>query len=216
MANYENGAYTRQAIVRACRRLFYEKGYHDTSYPDICKAAHVNRSTIYYHFHSKEAMRYEIMWEYTIGCKRIAEKYCDRPEYHYILATYILWHQVKHDPNMRRFQYQICLDYPVYTGKMDASYYYSLLTDRMWGAFFDRTQISELSYASVYGYIMCCMRMLCENPEQYDPLELFIHCADSSIAIWNISQNTINIPWQDIRHYISRIPAEAMAVSFAK
>ena len=75
MGSYENGANTRQAIVQACKRLFYEKGFHDTSYGDICRAAHVNRGTVYYHFDSKETMRYEVQWEYTTDNKHVVEKY---------------------------------------------------------------------------------------------------------------------------------------------
>ena len=41
MGNYENGALTRQLIINACNRLFYEKGYNETSYADICAMAHV-------------------------------------------------------------------------------------------------------------------------------------------------------------------------------
>lgn len=208
MGNYENGTNTRQAIVQACKHLFYEKGYHETSYSDICKAAHVNRGTIYYHFKDKEFMRYEVMWEYTIACKRIAEKYCARPEYHYILGMYLQWHLVKTDANMRRFLLSTCIDYPVYTGKRDFSHYYSALTDKMWGSFFDRKQISELAFASVYGYIMSFMRMMCEHPGKYDPLEMFEHCVNSSISIWGFSQDKMEKFWCDIKHYIALIPEE--------
>lgn len=214
MANYENGANTRQAIVAACKRLFYEKGYYETSYGDICKAAHVNRGTIYYHFDSKEAMRYDVMWEYTTDAKRIAEKYCDQPQYHYILAMYILWHLAKRDEHFRCFQPAICIDYPVYTGKKDCSYYYSNLTDGMWGAFFDKKLIPQLAFASVYGYIMSCVRMLCEHPEKYEPWELFRHCVDSSISIWGIPRETMDQIWIDVKNYLSQIPEEEMQICF--
>lgn len=212
MGKYENGANTRQAIISACKRLFYEKGYYETSYADICKAAHVNRSTVYYHFESKEAMRYEVMWEYTTDAKRIAEQYCSQPEYHYILAMYFLWYFVKHDEKMRRFQLSCCVDYPVYTGKADFTHFYSVLSERMWGAFFDKKQISTLSFASVYGYIMCCMRMMCEHPQEYDPLGLFEHCVNSSIAIWGVPKDRMDEVWHTVKQCIARIPESEICV----
>ena len=36
MGAYKNGASTRQVILQSCQKLFYDKGYHETSYDDIC------------------------------------------------------------------------------------------------------------------------------------------------------------------------------------
>lgn len=45
---------TRQRIVEAANRLFYHKGYHNTSFSDVVKASGVPRGNIYYYFKSKE------------------------------------------------------------------------------------------------------------------------------------------------------------------
>ena len=208
MANYGNGAFTRQAIIQACKQLFYEKGYHETSYSDICKAAHVNRSTIYYHFDSKEAMRYEVMWEYTIANKRIAERYCKQSEYLYIVAVCMMWYHIKYDERLRLFHLSGCEDYPVLTGKADYSHYYTVLYERMWGAFFDKKEISELSFASVYGYIMSCMRMLCTHPQKYDPMELFMHTVNASVSIWGISKDAMDRIWENVTRDLAAVPRE--------
>lgn len=215
MANYENGAYTRRAIVDACKQLFYEKGYHETSYADICKAAHVNRSTIYYHFDTKEAMRYEVVWELTVANKRVAEKYCGMPEYHYILAVGMMWYQIRYDEKLRRFYYGGCTDCPAFTGRKDLSYYYTILYERMWGHFLDKKNISELAFATVYGYIMSCMRLMCEHPENYDPMELFLHCSSSSMNILGASPEALDGVWEDIPRFLAQIPeAELCSVHF--
>lgn len=206
MANYENGAFTRQAIVRACMKLFYEKGYHETSYSDICKEAHVNRSTIYYHFKDKDAMRYEVMWEYTISNKRIAEKYCDKPEYHFILAVCLLWHQIKLDEKIRRFIMTGQEDYPVLTGKMDFTYYYVVLFESMWGSFFDKKGIPEVAFSSVYGYVTGCMRMLADEPERYEAIDLFQHCVNSCMSIWKMDMAIMDTIWKEFLFYYSQIP----------
>lgn len=45
---------TRQRIVEAANRLFYHKGYHQTSFSDVVTAAGVPRGNIYYYFKTKE------------------------------------------------------------------------------------------------------------------------------------------------------------------
>lgn len=212
MANYENGANTREAIVQACVELFYEKGFHETSYSDICARSHVNRGTIYYHFPTKDDIRYEVLWEFMIRNKRIAERYCPDARYHYILAMCMYWHQVHKNPNQRRFLLHCCIDYPVYTGKKDLTHFYYTSYEQMWGQFWDRKKIPQLAFATVYGYIMSCMRMLCEHPDRFDAVEMFEHCIRSSVAIWGIPQEIMDRIWQDVQHYLSVIPEEEMYI----
>ena len=211
MPNYENGMTTRRAIVNAGRQLFYEKGYLETSYGDICAASYVNRSTIYYHFKTKEDLRYEVNWEYFISCKHLTEKYCPDSRYHCLLAMCIFWRLVHSDAKLRRFVLQCCRDFPVYTGKRDFSYFYYTCYEGMWGAFWDKRKIPQMAFISAYGYIMSCMRMLCEYPEKYDPTELHEHCILSSAAIWGIPRTEIESIRQAIRHYLTYIPEEEMA-----
>jgi AcrR family transcriptional regulator len=45
---------TRQRIVEAANRLFYHKGYHQTSFSDVVEAAGVPRGNIYYYFKTKD------------------------------------------------------------------------------------------------------------------------------------------------------------------
>jgi len=42
--------------VEAANRLFYHKGYHNTSFTDVVEASGVPRGNIYYYFKSKEAI----------------------------------------------------------------------------------------------------------------------------------------------------------------
>lgn len=210
MGNYENGTTTRRAIVRACKRLFYEKGYPETSFGDICAESYVNRSTIYYHFQTKDMLRYEVHWEYYISCKHLAEKYCPDSRYHYLLAMCIFWHLAHDDAKLRRFLLQCCQDFPVYTGKMDFSMFYYACYEVMWGGFWDKKKISAMAFASAYGYIMSCMRMLCEYPEKYDPLELYEHCIFSSAAIWGIPRKETEEIWREAKRYLAYIPEEEM------
>lgn len=107
MSAYGNGMSTRKIILEACKKLFYEKGYHETSYDDICKTAHVNRGSIYYHFKEKEIIRYEVLWDLTRYCRDVAKEYCDSEKYIYLVTSYILWGISLYDAKVRKFE----LDY---------------------------------------------------------------------------------------------------------
>lgn len=215
MGNYENGVTTRQAIVRACEQLFYEKGFHETSYTNICNLAHVNRGTIYYHFKTKETMLYEVQWQYTINNKHVAEKYCSDSRYHYIVAMCMFWLQMHRDEKMRKYVLQCCVDFPVYTGKMDLTHFYFTGYEAMWGAFWKKKDIPELAFASIYGYIMSCMRMLCEVPEQFDPMVLYEHCVKTTLSVWGAPAELGIQIWENAMHYLSLIPEEEIAVQIS-
>jgi TetR/AcrR family transcriptional repressor of nem operon len=45
---------TRDQIVEAADRLFYERGYEHTSFADIADAVNISRGNFYYHFRSKD------------------------------------------------------------------------------------------------------------------------------------------------------------------
>jgi AcrR family transcriptional regulator len=45
---------TRDHIVEAADRLFYERGYEHTSFSDIADAVQISRGNFYYHFKSKD------------------------------------------------------------------------------------------------------------------------------------------------------------------
>ncbi len=214
MANYENGANTREAIVQACVELFYEKGFHETSYSDICARSHVNRGTIYYHFPTKDDIRYEVLWEFMIRNKRIAERYCPDARYHYILAMCMYWHQVHKNPNQRRFLLHCCIDYPVYTGKKDMTHFYFAGYAAMWGQFWERKNIPELTFASIYGYIMSCVRMICEAPDKFDPMVLYAHCVETALLAWGFPAELSQTIRENTVAYFAQIPPEEISAAF--
>ena len=45
---------TRDQIVEAADRLFYQQGYEHTSFSDIADVVHISRGNFYYHFKTKD------------------------------------------------------------------------------------------------------------------------------------------------------------------
>lgn len=214
MANYENGEATRQAIINTCKQLFYEKGFNATSYSDICELAHVNRGTIYYHFDNKEMIRFEVQLAYLKSNKHNAGKYCADSRYWGILSMYMFWNQIMYDEKMRRFSLEICNDYPAYTGEKDCTFSYTVAYNELWEPFWERSNIPQLAYSSVYGYTMSCLRMLCEHPQEYNSKELFEQCVKACCKIWGIPDDLMDAIWENVEKYIVLIPEDEYKSAF--
>lgn len=106
MARYENGVETREKIIAACRKLFYEKGYAQTTFLDICKEAHVNQGSIYYHFREKAELYRVVEQQENQRNLEAARKFLpkDVPAYlELAFDIYIYWCHFFTDEGYRRF-----------------------------------------------------------------------------------------------------------------
>jgi AcrR family transcriptional regulator len=113
MAKYETGIRTKEKILNACKKLFYEKGYDDTTYDDICREGNVNRGLIHYHFQGKFNIGRQVFSKFLVDnneivAKLVKRKFPDTPV-EYLAAvnmrSYLTLFQ--NDENLRRFYYQI-------------------------------------------------------------------------------------------------------------
>src|SRR6478672_12919250 len=68
---------TRETIASAARRLFAERGYHETTLPDIAEAADVSTRTIFAYFASKEDILFS---DFALMKDALAQALAERPE----------------------------------------------------------------------------------------------------------------------------------------
>src|SRR3989440_10670334 len=68
---------TREAIARAARELFAERGYHATTLPEIAEAADVSTRTIFAYFPSKEDILFS---DFSVMKEALGQALAERPE----------------------------------------------------------------------------------------------------------------------------------------
>src|SRR5246127_2962917 len=68
---------TRDAIARAALELFAERGYQETTLPEIAEAADVSTRTIFAYFPSKEDILFS---DFPVMKQALAQALAERPE----------------------------------------------------------------------------------------------------------------------------------------
>lgn len=116
MSEYKVSEITREKILSAARRLFYEKGYKNTKYEEICSEAGVNEGTLHYQYKSKAAVgkiineqaikkNYDEATALSAGCSSA------NPLVPFALYNLIYWYKFYSDENYRRFAVEIAKEY---------------------------------------------------------------------------------------------------------
>ncbi len=206
MKTYQNGADTRRQILDAAKELFYEKGFHETSYEDLCQLAHVSRRTAYYHFKDKEQLRYEVHWEWVIQMRHLAEKYCSREEYSFTLAMYLAWDRMLKDIKYRKFFLDYYQDYPVYDPNTGLGRFFQILCREMFGRIWSVDQIPIIAFSSVYGFMAGMFQIMAVHPDSLQAAELLHNCIFWGTSIWEIPRETIEQFWKELQVCIDQFP----------
>ncbi|AYG69566.1 MULTISPECIES: TetR/AcrR family transcriptional regulator [unclassified Rhizobium] len=73
-SNRERTEKTKAALIAAARVLFVEKGYAETSTPEIVAAAGITRGALYHHFEDKRALFRAVVREEALAVTRSIEQ----------------------------------------------------------------------------------------------------------------------------------------------
>ncbi|MCD7993792.1 MAG: TetR/AcrR family transcriptional regulator [Clostridia bacterium] len=65
MTKMTKGMLTKEKTYAAAKKLFYEKGYINTTVKDICAEANIKLGTFTYHFESKDSLAIDIYKEFS-------------------------------------------------------------------------------------------------------------------------------------------------------
>ncbi|MEI3231393.1 MAG: TetR/AcrR family transcriptional regulator [Gordonibacter pamelaeae] len=78
MVKLKAGEKKKNLIIDVCKKLFYRKGYANTTYDDICKKADIPPGSITYHFRGKRDIAAVIDAEYEAQNKIYIKKMCGK------------------------------------------------------------------------------------------------------------------------------------------
>ena len=179
MAGYKTGQKTREHTLRICRKLFYEKGYRETSFGEICQEAEVNPGTISYHFKGKtkiaQTIYAEIMYTYQQRLKELIPDLDDLEFTLLCISVHVKF--LYEDYGYRRFISQMGTD---------------CLKE------FQEDQYKTLSPAA-YRYLQAQL-----DPEKFDFVVTASVGYDGLISAY-ISRNIDTLPFEKAVHYISEL-----------
>lgn len=116
MSEYKVSEITREKILSAARKLFYEKGYKSTKYEEICSAAGVNEGTLHYQYKSKAAVgkiinEQAVKKNFDEAAALSAKSGYENPLVPFALYNLIYWYKFYSDENYRRFAVEIAKEY---------------------------------------------------------------------------------------------------------
>ena len=169
--NYENGAETKEKIINTCRRLFYEKGFDETSFADISEVSGVRRSLIYYHFENQKKAKSTIgmiIYSDVLGMAYAeAKSQTMEPVLLSVLHNYIFYYKFFENENYRRFVTQVC------TGVVPEVSYDKI---DVYQPFMDKLHLNERKrklYSVIYkGIDTQLMRYVTENINDFNCFSL--------------------------------------------
>ena len=112
MANYTAGLETKNRILEKSKELFYQIGYNDLSFNELCRAAAVNQGTIVYHFGGKFQIAQQIYAEMMASMQnQVKALFADEDDFPVVILCVLVYFDLFFkDPGFRRFCVQISQD----------------------------------------------------------------------------------------------------------
>lgn len=112
MANYKSGLLNREKTIAVCKDLFFQKGYRETAFGEICKRTGLHPGSISYHFkgkaHIAQFIYAEMMEDYQQQLKQLFPEEDDLTQL--ILGICVHVKLMHTNPSYRRFSCQFTTD----------------------------------------------------------------------------------------------------------
>ncbi len=214
MAQYKVGMETKSKIIEVCRKLFYEKGYTETTYKDIASLVGIKDASIVYHFPQKSDI-YSAVYSSAMGkCSEEVRSYITKNENKeylaFMLYYYILGYKNWHDENYRRFM--------AYSFNMANSAPYTFYNDYF--SRFDLVNVDEfmkenaLKLRSCYFMDIGFNKDVGENfnyySENYTFIEVSTHTLLMYAKIFDMPSELVNRAFSEIREILNRVDWEKL------
>ncbi|MFZ7134308.1 MAG: TetR/AcrR family transcriptional regulator [Eubacteriales bacterium] len=105
MAQYQSGRRTKKNIYYASEKLFYEKGYENTTITNITDYANANRGSFYHHYENKMQLGVQVYSNFAYRNSRITSLFGNTIDrgIGVCLSVKTFWYLFFHDENIRRF-----------------------------------------------------------------------------------------------------------------
>jgi len=108
--NYAVGEQTKHQIFTESKKLFYKKGFNETTYDDICRVAKVNRALIPYYFKNKQNLGYMVYRDIYMDFKEELDRCMEPKQFPADLSTFIqtfAYYRLLKSRELSRFALQI-------------------------------------------------------------------------------------------------------------
>ncbi|WP_165052044.1 MULTISPECIES: TetR/AcrR family transcriptional regulator [unclassified Adlercreutzia] len=150
MVKLSAGEKKKKLIIDTCKVLFYQKGYANTTYEDICEKADIPPGTITYHFGGKRDIATVIDAEYERENKTYIEKMCgDRYNLTQmmVIENFHMWKRIFEVTEIRRFLIDLSSEHvpDISTFETITYFYRCVMKDR------NITDISDKELALIVG-----------------------------------------------------------------
>lgn len=116
MAEYKTSKISKKKIIDACKELFFEKGYTNTTYNDICAKAESNPGLINYYFKTKKNIAGIIYGNLFLSIKEKVKEYMVENygyydlQYGTTLEVRVFNYLCEQHENLNKFYYEVCVE----------------------------------------------------------------------------------------------------------
>lgn len=220
MPKHRESEITKKRIIEACRELFYEKGYDETTFNDISRATGVLVGSISYHF-KKDEIKEIIYDEITDRLIEEVGQYVelDRPLTTVALINDFIMYKIFADVNFRRF-YLASPAGPVSLLSFDKYKNFFNLYKRISNTeITEFSEATEISFALAYGidkgmgfYLSEYMDKFQEEKNSYmDAADIYTRMY---ATIFKINAEAIEIAIAESRAILERVDFSSLNFTF--